>query len=235
MDTYLELGQVGRCRLGWSLAILEDLNQNTIILPYCGVQSCLWKASLNKPRTHTQTLWLGRLHNSVICWSAVSILAVVMWTNEKGFYAVSMLALSGCERPTKAEIWQLWSVLSQWKSAARVTTIPLRNLDPLSFYFHSPPPVCRGCSFNTRNWFSGQEKFINISCRISEMTNIYTHWILFIPCSNTDIVNIIFTNNFSTHLLVYHTRFSHQVAILSGSKKLIIWFTIGNTMCVIIQ
>jgi hypothetical protein len=34
------------------------------------------------------------------------------------------------------------------------------------------------------------------------------------------------TNNFSTHLFVYHTRFSHQVVILSGSKKLVIWFTI---------
>jgi hypothetical protein len=39
-------------------------------------------------------------------------------------------------------------------------------------------------------------------------------------------INITFTNNFSTYLLVYNTRFSHQVAILSDSKKLIIWFTI---------
>jgi hypothetical protein len=39
-------------------------------------------------------------------------------------------------------------------------------------------------------------------------------------------INTILTNYFLTHLLVYHMRFSHQVAILSGSKKLIIWFTI---------
>jgi hypothetical protein len=39
-------------------------------------------------------------------------------------------------------------------------------------------------------------------------------------------INIIFTNYVSTHFLVYHTRFSHQVTILSGSKKLIIWFNI---------
>jgi hypothetical protein len=45
-------------------------------------------------------------------------------------------------------------------------------------------------------------------------------------------INIL-TNCFSTLLLVYHTRFSQQVAILSGSKSLLYGSLFGNTMCVI--
>jgi hypothetical protein len=55
-----------------------------------------------------------------------------------------------------------------------------------------------------------------------DLERMYNFW----GKAKIQTINIIFTNNFSTHLLVYHTRFSHQVAILSGSKKLIIWFII---------
>jgi len=94
------------------------------------------------------------------------------------FCTVSMAALSCCERPTKRHVRELASMenvqsvrVCTFQAAAGVTTNPLRNLDPLSDYFHSPPPpqsVWGGGDATTNPEAMLQETYIGkiILCRI---------------------------------------------------------------------